>query len=233
MSLDTVPLPPKEYIDLVCGPFRPQQFDWAGKLVVQMLDGAGMLGAEKDLLDVGCGCGRVARYLLDRPLRSYMGFDRHPGMVKWAVDEITRRDSRFAFRHVDVRSAYVSWDGQGGSIAADALRFPFPDAAFDSALLASVFTHMPLREARHYLGELRRVLRPGGKILLSVFFAERRPWLYFFSRVAPYVLVEANFFYTPRAFARCLARSGLAFQALGPQGSGYYQNWYVLTKRGP
>ena len=232
MALDTLPLPPRDYMELVCGRSQADQFEMVGEALIRMLEAEDMLDTQTDLLDVGCGCGRVARYLVDRPLHSYTGFDRHPGMIEWCVGEIARRQPKFAFHHVDVRSAYVSLDGHAGTIAADAFHFPFPDAAFDSALLASVFTHMPLEETRHYLSELRRVLRPGGKALLSVFFAKRRPYLFLFSRAKPYFLSNANFFYNPQAFARCLRQSGFVFLARGTLVTGYSHNWYVLTKPG-
>ena len=50
--------------------------------------------------------------------------------------------------------------------------FPFSDGSFESVLLASVFTHMPLPEIRNYLNEISRVLSPHGSVLLSVLFSD-------------------------------------------------------------
>jgi SAM-dependent methyltransferase len=61
------------------------------------------------------------------------------------------------------------WDAQEGSIDVGTFRSPYPPGSFNAALLASVFTHMLPVEARHYLGELARLLRPGGKAFLSNF----------------------------------------------------------------
>lgn len=46
--------------------------------------------------------------------------------------------------------------------------FPFPDASFDSALANQVLEHVFQPEA--FVAEIRRVLKPGGKVLLTVPF---------------------------------------------------------------
>jgi SAM-dependent methyltransferase len=52
----------------------------------------------------------------------------------------------------------------------DLARLPFPDAAFDAVLVNEVLEHVP--DERAVLAELRRVLRPGGVLL--VFSPNRR-----------------------------------------------------------
>ena len=131
-----------------------------------------MLGPAARLLDIGCGCGRVARYLLDSPIAAYAGFDRHPGMIEWAQSAIGSRDDRFTFRYVDVQSGYEELDGRSGSIPADEFVFPYADGAFTCALAASVFTHVDFLVTSHYLRETARVLAPGGTVLASYFPGE-------------------------------------------------------------
>lgn len=218
---ESIPFPPFSFQSLVCGPGLEEMFPSVGKTLVDMLDQYGMLGEQVDLLDVGCGCGRMARYLPGRPFRSYSGFDRHPGMIKWCNAVLAPIDSRFRFQLVSVKSAYVAWDGHEGQQDAETLVFPYPSDSFDSILLASVFTHMPLPEVRHYLRELHRVVRPGGKILLSVLLspgAECRG-------------DEVNFYLPPRLLAAAFDEARLAVhQAPSKFAYGYNQNWYVLTR---
>ena len=218
-----VPLPPFEYRTLVCGPNSESTFEDRGREQVERLKAQQMLAEGADLLDVGCGCGRLARFLLDERIGSYEGFDRHSGMIDWCNRHLAPLDPRFRFRHVDVKSVYVEWDAHAGTIAGDALVLPYPDDAFDSIVLASVFTHMPLHEARHYLGELQRVVRPAGRILLSVFFAEgeahRRD--------------QVNFFFEPDRFLAAVSAAGFAALPLAAAPAyGYVHNWYVLTPAG-
>lgn len=126
----------------------------------------GELDPDHDVLDVGCGVGRMAipllGYLSGRG--SYDGFDVDPDAIRWCTDNITGRNPRFRFRVVDVRNALYHPTGAVG--AAD-LRFPFRDESFDFAFLTSVCTHMRPPEVVNYLREIARVLRPGGRCLLT------------------------------------------------------------------
>lgn len=51
----------------------------------------------------------------------------------------------------------------------DGGRLPFPDASFDGVLCSEVFEHV--FTPAEFLGEIHRVLRPGGALLLTVPFA--------------------------------------------------------------
>ena len=206
---DQMPLPPEEFMKLVCGENHEDivaHFKWAGKLLTGMLAGEDMLNQETRFLDVGCGCGRVARYLLNRPIQAYIGFDRHPGMIQWCQEQITPHAPHFHFHCFDIKTAYSVLDGHEGTMDASSFRFPFPDASFDAVLLASVFTHMPMEESAHYLEELHRILDPNGKILLSVFFADQEPYT-----------SGIDFHYVPEAFLDMI-REEL-----------YHHHWHVLT----
>jgi SAM-dependent methyltransferase len=162
----------------------------------------------------------VARFLLPEALASYTGFDRHPGMVGWCTDVLSARDARFRFQHVDLKSVYTTWDGCEGRLDADRFVFPYPSASFSASLLASVFTHMPMGEAAHYLHELRRVLRPDGKLLLSAFF----------SRDAGYTKDEVNFFYPPEEFHAAVVAARFTAVSVTPEVLyDYNHNWLVLT----
>ncbi len=54
-------------------------------------------------------------------------------------------------RHADAPVEYLSYDGA---------RFPVPDHSFDAALLCYVLHHA--QDQRAFLGEVRRILEPGG-----------------------------------------------------------------------
>jgi SAM-dependent methyltransferase len=120
------------------------------------------------VLDVGCGVGRMAVPLtgyLDERGR-YEGFDVMPDAIAWCQSEITTRDSRFRFRHVDLRNRTYNRDGQR---QASRFSFPYDEGAFDFIFLTSVFTHMLPADLRHYLGEISRVLIPGGRCFATMF----------------------------------------------------------------
>lgn len=119
------------------------------------------------VLDVGCGCGRMAR-----PLTRYLttgtydGFDVLPELVDWCRANITPRHPGFRFMRVDVANAFYH-DGAAGQAAR--FRFPYADDAFDFALLALVFTHMLTDDFVRYCGEAARTLKPGGTAVMTFF----------------------------------------------------------------
>ena len=55
---------------------------------------------------------------------------------------------------------------RGDVVAADVTRLPFPERAFDAAVLAEVLEHV--EDDRAALRELARVVRPGGVLAISV-----------------------------------------------------------------
>ena len=155
-------------------------------------------------------------------LRSYVGFDRHPGMIQWCQTNLASQDARFTFDYFNLQSTYMAWDQHAGNLAVSDFTFPYVAGQFSAVLLASVFTHMPIGEIRHYLHELTRTVHPGGKILLSVFFAAGEP----------YVLTEGvNVFHRPQEFFAAVTSAGLQWRALAgdtPPGVGFTHNWYIL-----
>ena len=219
MTEKNIPFPPDEYMKLVCGDVDklPQTFEWTGKLVVEMLVEESFLDESPRFLDVGCGCGRIARYLMDKSLKSYTGFDRHGGMIEWCAKEITPYAPCFDFHHFKIKSAYSDvLDREEGDIDAEAFAFPYNDNAFDSALLASVFTHMPMPESAAYLKELYRIMAPSGKIMLSVFYSDKA-----------YVNGGLDFYYEKDAFLAIAKDTGFDYRFREELSR---HNWYVLTK---
>jgi len=72
----------------------------------------------------------------------------------------------FAFFHADI---YNSQYNSKGKINAKDFIFPYGDNLFDLVLLTSVFTHMLPEEVRHYMGEISRVLKRGGRSIVTYF----------------------------------------------------------------
>jgi len=97
------------------------------------------------VLDFGCGCGRVTRYW-DGFAGSVAGSDLDREAVEWC-----NRNLRF------------------GRFELNALEPPlvFADASFDLVYALSVFTHLTASLQLSWRDELVRVLRPGGRLLLT------------------------------------------------------------------
>lgn len=128
------------------------------------------------VLDVGCGIGRIAVPLTGylSAAGSYEGFDPVPLGINWCQQHITPRFPNFQFRQTDIFNGFYFPAGQE-----DALNYSFPyaDDQFDSVLVVGVFTHMTLTEIAHYVAEIKRVLKPGGRCFTSFFLLddESRP----------------------------------------------------------
>jgi SAM-dependent methyltransferase len=121
-------------------------------------------------LDVGCGCGCLARPLSKylSGSGSYDGLDITKEVIDWCRSAY-RRHANFRFQHADIYNKYYN---PGGQYKASEYRFPFPDDVFDRVLLSSVFTHMLPEEVDNYLGEVKRVMGVGGKCLISYFLLD-------------------------------------------------------------
>jgi SAM-dependent methyltransferase len=127
----------------------------------------GELKPDHQVLDVGCGVGRMAI-----PLTTYLttgtydGIDIMPAGIDWGMRQFTPRYPNFKFHLIDVYNK--SYHPKGRLKAAE-YRFPFLNDSFDFVFLTSVFTHMFPRDVAHYLGEIARVLKPNRKCLATFF----------------------------------------------------------------
>jgi SAM-dependent methyltransferase len=131
------------------------------------------LRPDSAVLDLGCHHGRLALGLLGylRPPKGrYVGLDIQPRAIGWARDAITSRHPHFTFVCADVRNRHYN---PQGAVPAESYRLPFDDASFDVVFAASLFTHLLPAAAANYLRECGRVLRVGGRALISVFLTER------------------------------------------------------------
>jgi len=121
----------------------------------------------QQVLDIGCGCGRIAQPLaryLDASGR-YEGFDIVPELVLWCQQNITSRWPHFKFQFVRLRNEAYS----DGGARASGYRFPYPEDSFDFVFATSVFTHMLPADVENYTRETSRVLRKGGRALTTFF----------------------------------------------------------------
>ncbi len=96
---------------------------------------------EHKVLEVGCGAGGLAQYMGE----NYVGIDFSPTLVK---------------RHIEFFHNSV--------LVAEANDLPFRECLFDRVFAWGVFFYFPsLEYARKAVGEMIRVLKPGGKIFIG------------------------------------------------------------------
>jgi len=114
-----------------------------------VLAAAGGVSQGQHVLDVACGTGIVARVAAERLAGTgqVTGLDLNPSMIKVARG----------------LGPEVEWH------EGDATSLPFPDESFDVVLCQAGLMFFPDPGAA--LGEMRRVLRPGGRIAVHVWGA--------------------------------------------------------------
>jgi ubiquinone/menaquinone biosynthesis C-methylase UbiE len=125
------------------------EFHGRGRAATVELAGLVQVSGTDRVLDVGCGIGGPSRYLAHAFGARVSGIDLTAEFI--AVAQMLAERLRLADK-VDYRQA-------------SALDLPFPDASFD--LVWSQNVAMNIADRRRYYGEMRRVLKPTGRVGIS------------------------------------------------------------------
>lgn len=158
---DGLPLPPPALIVRVAGTPDAAWFLESGRLAAEAIRDA----LERDrapidtldaILDFGCGSGRVTRRWAHLHGVRVFASDRDERAIEWC-----RRNLPFA-------------DFETNGLAPP---LAFDDEAFDLIYGLSVLTHLPEELQLLWLRELHRVLRPGGRLLVTTHGAHYLPRL--------------------------------------------------------
>ncbi len=142
----------------------PEQFYFIGEQWAHLV--TRFLPEKPRVLDVGCGCGKLARFLFLNPSLHYIGFDLFSPSIIWCNNSFGKiAGDRFVFKHFD---GYSSIYNPHGTISACEYKFPIENGGVNFVVAASLFTHVIEKECMHYLSEIHRVLEPGGLALISI-----------------------------------------------------------------
>ncbi|HYD46378.1 MAG TPA: class I SAM-dependent methyltransferase [Phenylobacterium sp.] len=150
---DGRPYPPPYLITLVSSTPDPVFFSEHGRLDAERMRAAAArhgidLFAGARVLDFGCGCGRIAR---------------------WLAPEVLAGGGRFS--GVDINRRLIAWSQRhlAGDYAVCGLRPPMrlQAASIDVLYARSVLTHLTVETTRLWLDDFHRVLRQGGLAIVT------------------------------------------------------------------
>lgn len=155
------------------------------------------------VLDFGCGCARVTRHVLTATDAEVHGCDIDAEAIAWCQANLPRGH----FVHND-----------------DLPPLPYPDEHFDLIVNHSVFTHLPEDFQDRWLSELRRVVQPGGYLLLTVAGVHA-----FAGLREQYLAWPAD----PSAIEGTFYRSGFLYIADDGWSGTVFPDWYHSTFHSP
>jgi len=147
---DGLPVPPARLLFLVTNECDPEWYFESGRAaaesLIALLRGNGLdLAEQAPILDFGCGCGRVTRRWAGLGVELH-GTDVNPRLVDWCSKHLPFAE--FQANRLEPPLAY-------------------PDSRFGLVYALSVFTHLPAELEVAWVAELRRILRPGGYLVVS------------------------------------------------------------------
>lgn len=159
---------------------------------------------ELQVVDLGCGAGRDSRYLLEL------------GHEVVALD--------LSDRMLAATGAYCARHPRLNLVQADLSRTPFREASIGGVWACASLVHVPARQLRRSLEEIRRILVPGAGVSMSMKAGEGEGW-----QVGE-TLAEARWFtfVQPDEFASLLGEHG--FVEVSATSSGR-REWFVAEGR--
>jgi SAM-dependent methyltransferase len=182
-----------------------------------------ILSADSNVLDFGCGSGRT--------------------LLWWAKS--SPRPQLFG---TDIDAEAVAWISAHLPITVNVNDFdpplPYADGAMDVIYSISVLTHLPEEAQDRWLAELRRIVRPGGILLISVHSSEANELLSTADRTALQeqgILFTRGFNLAPKIFGETYQNTyhsdnyiakhwGAMFEIVNRIGMGR-QDLLVMRKR--
>ncbi|MGD1074630.1 MAG: class I SAM-dependent methyltransferase [Thermodesulfovibrionales bacterium] len=147
---DGLPFPPIRLVHLVTNTYSYEWFYATGVKGAQCIRdivkrNGFRMEAFRSILDFGCGCGRVIRHW--KGLAAHLsGSDYNPVLIDWCRENLS-----FAEFTTNTPEAML----------------PYDDEKFDFIYAISVFTHLTEESGKFWIGELTRVLKPGGVMYLT------------------------------------------------------------------
>ncbi len=153
------------------------------------------LTSGESVLDVGCGTGTLAIVAKRQvgPTGTVHGVDASPAMIARASSKARKADAEVSFENAVAES------------------LPFPDGRFDVVLSTAMLHHLPRTVRPHAIGEMKRVLKPGGRLLVVDFAGAR-------NGKGPLMHFHRHGHVDPRVIEELVSGAGMRVVESGPVG---------------
>jgi SAM-dependent methyltransferase len=123
------------------------------------------IAAGELVLDLGCGAGR----------HTFEALRRSAHTISLDLDDVVLKNTSGMTTAMRQEGEYAPQVG-AACVRADALRLPFANRSFDAVIASEILEHITRDERA--LSEIARVLKPGGRVAVTVprFWPERMCW---------------------------------------------------------
>lgn len=175
-----------------------EHIHWGAYRSAERLKSLVNFSASDQVLDLGGGTGRIAKYLASSVAHITVA-DASRGMITEC------RKKKFAIQN------------KLDCVLSPAEHLPFPRASFDTIIMVDAFHHF--FDHRRVIQEVKRVLKPGGRVVLEEFHPQR-----FFGKLV--MLLErllhyGSTFFIPEKLARLWTEEGFEISIHNSQQSIY------------
>jgi ubiquinone/menaquinone biosynthesis C-methylase UbiE len=155
----------------VLDPYNPMHAYTGSHHFVNQATNFGFFNEGNKILDLGCGNGRMGIALSERNIE-LVGIDPLLPSIEFC-QKVFDPYKNITWIFADVWNEVFN---PSGTVKAENYRIPYNDEYFDDIIVYSVFTHLQtLKAAENYMNEVRRVLKPKGKLFTSWYRAPPNP----------------------------------------------------------
>ena len=160
--------------------FAGSRYPWPVAIhFTELLADHASLSADMTVLDIGCGCGRIATALTQHigPNGRFYGVDLVSELTDFATRWITSRYPNFTFMiHDQDNSSYNRYKSRGSSPVISSIIEHFPPISVDRVISTSLFTHLDTKMADNVLKSISHVLKSDGCALITAFLIDESTW---------------------------------------------------------
>jgi len=195
----------------VAGYTDEEKYEQTAAATVHVLEQTVGIRPDDEILEIGCGVGRVGKALAPRCKR-WVGTDVSANMLRHARERLSGLDN---VELVELNG----WD-----------LAPIPSSSLDVVYCTVVFMHLDEWERFGYVQESMRVLRPGGRIYIDNFnLCSDDGWAFFMEMSESYHPLgrppNISKSSTPDELRTYLERAGFTDVRLGPNEGLFVHAW--------